>query len=101
MIIGGPVTRGSYRSLKKTYYRQVNNVHMKHPPPKYRRLESDDITFSERDAIGIKQPHDDPLVIALEIEGFNTRRVLVDNRSSANIGSVWIGLILLKLKTYC
>ena len=85
MIIGGPVTRGSYRSLKNTYYRQVNNVHMKHPPPKYRRSESDDITFSERDAIGIKQPHDDPLVIALEIEGFNTRRVLVDNRSSANI----------------
>jgi len=35
--------------------------------------------FFERDASGIKQPHDDPLVIMLEIEGFNTRRMLVDN----------------------
>lgn len=34
---------------------------------------------------GVKQPHDDPLVIMLMIEGFNTRRVLVDNRSSADI----------------
>jgi len=41
--------------------------------------------FSERDAIGIKQPHDDPLVITLRIEGFTIRRVLVDNGSSADI----------------
>ena len=41
--------------------------------------------FSEQDAIGIKQPYDDPLVIVLEIKGFNTRTVLVDNGSSANI----------------
>ena len=58
---------------------------MKHPSSKYRRLENDDITFSERDASGIKQPHDDPLVITLGIEGFTTRRVLVDNESSADI----------------
>jgi len=32
-----------------------------------------------------KVPHDDPLVIMLEIEGFNTRRVLVDNGSLADI----------------
>ena len=36
MMTGGLVTRGSYRSLKKTYCRQVNSVHMKHLPPKYR-----------------------------------------------------------------
>ena len=34
---------------------------------------------------GVKQPHDDPLVIMLVIEGFNTRRILVDNGSSADI----------------
>ena len=32
----------------------------------------------------MKQPHDNPLVIMLMIEGFNTRRILVDNDSSAN-----------------
>nr|XP_023880358.1 uncharacterized protein LOC111992701 [Quercus suber] len=53
--------------------------------PKYQRSYDDDITFSERDASGIKQPHDDPLVITLEVEGFATRKVLVDNGSSADI----------------
>ena len=33
----------------------------------------------------MKQPHDDPLVIMLMIEGFNTRRILVDNYSSTDI----------------
>ena len=41
--------------------------------------------FSEEDARGVKQLHDDPLVIMLMIEGFNTKRVLVDNNSSTNI----------------
>ena len=84
-ITGGLVSGGLYKSLKKTYYRKINSVHMKHPSLKYRRLESDDITFSERDANEIKQPHDDLLVIVLEIEGFNTKRVLVDNGSSVDI----------------
>ena len=84
-IAGRTISEGSYKSLKKTYYRQDNNVHMKHPSLKYRWSENDDIKFTERDANGIKQPHDDPLVITLGIEGFTTRRVLVDNRSSANI----------------
>ena len=35
--------------------------------------------------LGVKQPHNDPLVIMLMIEGFNTRWVLVDNGSSADI----------------
>ena len=41
--------------------------------------------FLEEDARGVKKPHDDPLIIMVIIEGFNTRRVLVDNGSSANI----------------
>ena len=41
--------------------------------------------FSEEDARGVKQPHDDPLVIMLTIEGFNTRRILMDSSSSADI----------------
>ena len=41
--------------------------------------------FLEEDARGVKQPHDDPLVIMVMIEGFNTRRVLVDNGSLVDI----------------
>lgn len=82
-IMGGPTTGGLFRSLKKSYQRQVNSVHGL-PPLKHRRM-SQDICFLEEDARGVKQPHDDPLVIMILIEGFNTRRVLVDNGSLADI----------------
>ena len=49
------------------------------------RQTNQDMYFSEEDARGVKQPHDDPLVIMVMIEGFNTRRVLVDNGSSTDI----------------
>ena len=41
--------------------------------------------FLEEDARGVKQPYDDLLVVMLMIKGFNTRRVLVGNGSSADI----------------
>lgn len=41
--------------------------------------------FSEHDAKGVKQPYDNPLVIMLAIEGCHTYRVLIDNKSSADI----------------
>ncbi|XP_075649705.1 uncharacterized protein LOC142620186 [Castanea sativa] len=43
------------------------------------------MSFNEEDARGMKQPHNDPLVVMLTIEGFNTKRILVDNGSSVNI----------------
>ena len=49
------------------------------------RRTNQDMCFSEEDVRGVKQPHDDRLVIMVMIEGFNTRRVLVDNGSSADI----------------
>ena len=82
-ITGGPSTSGLFKSLKKACQRQINNVHII-PPFKQRRTDRD-VFFSEEDARGVKQPHDDPLVIMLTIEGFNTRRILVDNGSSADI----------------
>ena len=85
MIIGGPVSGGLCKSLRRAYQRQINNIHVKHPLAKYCRSENDNITFSKQDTNGVKQPHDDPFIIMVEIEGFNTRRVLVDNGNSANI----------------
>ena len=62
---------------------QVNNVH-RMPPLKQKRTDQD-ILFLEEDTRRVKQPHDDLLVIMLMIEGFNTRRVLVDDGSLADI----------------
>ena len=39
----------------------------------------------EENARGVKQPHDDPLIIMLTIERFNTKWILVDNGSSVGI----------------
>ena len=54
------------------------------PPFKQRRT-NQDMTFNEEDARGVKQPHNDPLVITLTIEKFNTKRILVDNGSFTDI----------------
>ena len=83
MIVRGPFTGRLFRSLKKECQRQVNSIHMI-SPFKQRRMDQD-MSFNEVDAKGVKQPHNDPLVIMLNIEGFNTKRILVDNGSSANI----------------
>ena len=54
------------------------------PPFKQKRTDQD-MSFNEADARGVKQPHNDPLVIMLTVEGFNTKRILVDNGNSADI----------------
>ena len=55
------------------------------PSSKHKKREAIDMVFSEEDARGVKQPYGDPLVIMLMIGRFNTRRILVDNGSSADI----------------
>ena len=82
-IAGGPFARGSFRSLKKACQRQMNSVHM--ILPFKQRWMDQDMSFNEADAKGVKQPHNDPLVIMLNIEGFNTKRIIMDNGSSADI----------------
>jgi hypothetical protein len=49
------------------------------------RLEDLPITFAEEDARKVFHPHDDALVVTLEIAGYSTRSVLIDNGSSADI----------------
>ena len=63
------MTGGSFRSFRKATQRQVNSVHM--IPPFKQRWTDQDMTFSEVDARGVRKPHNDPLVIMLNIEGFN------------------------------
>ena len=41
--------------------------------------------FSKEDKVGIFQPHDDALVVTLQIGGYNVKRILVDQGSGAEI----------------
>ena len=49
------------------------------------KVDNPTINFTEEDAQWLHHPYDDALVINLSIADFNTRCVLVDNRSSVNI----------------
>ena len=43
------------------------------------------IIFTNEDARQLHHPHDDVIIITLAIANYTTRRVLIDNESSANI----------------
>ena len=43
------------------------------------------ITFTDEDAGRVHHPYDDAIVITLLIANYTTRRVLIDNGSSADI----------------
>ena len=55
------------------------------PSSKHKKRVAADMVFLKEDVRGVKQRHHDPLVIMLTIEGFDTRRILVDNGSSIDI----------------
>ena len=71
MISGGLTIGGMLKSLKKAQGREINNIHLRVPPMKMPKNDEPDIVFSEGDNCGIKQPHDNSLVIMLIIEEFN------------------------------
>uniref|UniRef100_A0A2N9HYA4 Reverse transcriptase/retrotransposon-derived protein RNase H-like domain-containing protein n=1 Tax=Fagus sylvatica TaxID=28930 RepID=A0A2N9HYA4_FAGSY len=84
-IVGGLASGGTSRSSRKAYARQAHNILVTQRPRKNVKIDDQVITFSEDDARGIHQPHDDALIVTMTIAGFITRRVLIDNRSSADI----------------
>ena len=54
-------------------------------PPRIEGVDKQAITFTDEDARRVHHPHDDTIVITLLIANYTTRRVLIDNRSSADI----------------
>ena len=83
-IIGGSSTSQSSKS-KKAYLKIVQSVQLSGQSPRARTTDEQAITFTDEDAERIHHPHDDAIVITLLIADYITRRVLVDNGSSADI----------------
>ena len=63
----------------------VQNIQLFGRSPKTKTTEEQAITFMDEDAARIHHPHDDAIVITLLIADYTTKRVLVDNGSSADI----------------
>ena len=84
MIIGGGST-GQPSKSRRMYLKVVQNVQLSGRSPKMRTTDEQTITFTDKDAARIHHPHDDAIVITLLITDYTTRRVLVDNESSADI----------------
>jgi BarA-like signal transduction histidine kinase len=85
VITRGMAAGGTSRSSRKAYARQIHNVLVTQKSNKKPRVEDLPITFTEEDACKVFHPHDDALVVTMEIAGYSTRRVLIDNGSSADI----------------
>ncbi|XP_030964145.1 uncharacterized protein LOC115985331 [Quercus lobata] len=84
IIIEGSSASQSSKS-KKAYLKVVQSVQLSGQSPKARSTDEQAITFTDEDAERIHHPHDDAIVITLLIADYITRRVLVDNGSSADI----------------
>ncbi|XP_075645103.1 uncharacterized protein LOC142616102 [Castanea sativa] len=84
VIIGGTST-GQSSNSRKTYIKTIQNVQLSGRSPRTRGMDEQAITFTDKDAKTVHHPYDDAIVTTLLITDYTTRRVLVDNRSSADI----------------
>ena len=85
MIMGGIVAFGSSKKARKTYLRMVQNVQLTGFVPKMVQIDNPIIKFLEEDAWRLHHPHDDALFVNIRVGDYNINRVLVDNRSFAEI----------------
>ncbi|XP_056694879.1 uncharacterized protein [Spinacia oleracea] len=85
VISGGPVHGGTVSGAIKNLeeHRHLVSYHSARKWPEPTPLPV--ITFTSEDCRGIIYPHDDPLVLELEIANFPVKRCLIDGGSSANI----------------
>ncbi|XP_065623142.1 uncharacterized protein LOC136064812 [Quercus suber] len=84
VIIGGTST-GQSSKVKKMYLKAVQNVQLSGRPLRMKEADEPTISFTDEEAKRIHHPHDNAIVITLLIIDYRTRRVLVDNESSADI----------------
>ncbi|XP_023874056.1 uncharacterized protein LOC111986613 [Quercus suber] len=84
-VIMGGSSAGQSSKSKKAYLKVVQSVQLSRQSPRARTTDEQAITFTDEDAKGIHHPHDDAIVITLVIADYTTRRLLIDNGSSADI----------------
>ena len=84
-MITGSNTSSSFKKACKAYLQMVQNIQLTGYALKIARVDNPVIGFTEEDSQRLHHPHDDALVVSIRVGDYNTYRVLVDNRSSADI----------------
>ena len=84
-VIIGRSSAGQSSKSRKTYHKVMQNVQLSGRSPRMRNMDEQAITFTDKDAERVHHPHDDAIDVTLFIANYTTRRVLVDNGSSADI----------------
>jgi hypothetical protein len=72
VVVGGMAAGGTLRTSRKAYALQIHNVLVTQKALKAPRLDNIPVIFTEEDARKIHHPHDDALVVTLEIVGYTT-----------------------------
>ena len=85
MIVGGTTVVGFSKKAHKTYLKMVCNVQLTDSVLKIARMDNPVIGFLEENAWRLHHPHDDALVVSLQVGDYNMHWVLVNNGSSADI----------------
>ena len=70
---------------KKAYLKVIQSIQLSGRSPRARSMDEQAITFTNEDAERIHHPHNNAIIITLLIADYTTRRVFVDNGSSAYI----------------
>ncbi|XP_034217561.1 uncharacterized protein LOC117629133 [Prunus dulcis] len=88
-ISRGPTLAGTFNNsikhyVRSTYAHQVFSTEQGRLP-KTQRSGWAPITFCEEEERGVILPHDDPLIIRVDISNFDIRRILVDTGSSVSV----------------
>ncbi|XP_020208747.1 uncharacterized protein LOC109793700 [Cajanus cajan] len=78
-IAGGFAGGGPTSAARKRYTRSVLTV------SEFRRPSQPEISFSDSDYEGVAPHEDDPIVVSAIVMGYNVKRVLIDQGSSADI----------------
>ena len=84
MITGGSISNSS-KKAQNAYLRMVQNIQLTRYAPKMAQVDNPVIGFTEEDARRLHHSHNDALIVSIRVGDYNAYRVLVDNRSSADI----------------
>ncbi|GAV58778.1 hypothetical protein CFOL_v3_02311, partial [Cephalotus follicularis] len=78
-ISGGVASGGEHKNARKAYGRQSLAVQQIHHSKRLRTGGYEEvISFSEVDYEGVRLPHDDPVVVTLQVALFTMKRILID-----------------------